>query len=105
MTILKIARPKKKWQDRVRAYKILVDGAEVGEVRQLGEFLVPVAPGRHSVQFKIDWCCSPSIEIEVAEGATEVVACEPNAHPLLAFIYISFLRRRYIRVYSQKSDA
>jgi hypothetical protein len=105
MTILKITRPKKKWQDRFRAYTILVDGAEVGDIRQLNEVLVPVAPGRHSVQFRVDWCRSPSVDIEVAEGATEVVTCEPNAHPLLAIVYISFLRSRYIRAYRPTSNA
>jgi hypothetical protein len=98
MSQIRFVRPKKAWQDKLRAYKIFVDNQEVGAIKQQGEFHFGVAPGKHTVQLKIDWCYSPTVEVEVAMGSTASLTCEPGAHPLLSLLYITLLRKRYIRL-------
>ena len=62
------------WTDRFRRYRILVDGAEVGRLRQGERLAVEVAPGPHEVEARIDWCGSRVLEFECADEApVEVV--------------------------------
>ena len=86
------------FQDKIRSYKILVDGIQVGSIGDESAITVPVAPGRHSVQLKVDWCASPVIEVNMNAGITETVTCGPNSNVLLALLYITFLRKKYIWV-------
>jgi len=102
---LRISRPKKAWQDKLRAYKVLVDDQEVGEIKQQGDLVLPVAPGRHVVQLKLDWCCSPKIDIEVSKGSTLPITCGPNSHPLLVLLYVTLLRKQYIWLRVPASNA
>jgi hypothetical protein len=92
-----IVRRRAAWyQDRMRDYIVLVDGSERGRVGNDAEVRVHVAPGRHKVQLKIDWCGSPAVDVDVAEGAAQVLDCGPNATPLTAFFYVIFRAGRYL---------
>jgi hypothetical protein len=92
-----IVRRRAAWyQDRMRDYIVLVDGSERGRVGNDAEVRVDVAPGRHRVQLKIDWCGSPAIDVDVAEGAAQVLDCGPNATPLTAFFYVIFRTGHYL---------
>jgi hypothetical protein len=84
------------WQDRMRDYIVLVDGSECGRVGNDDEVRVHVAPGRHRVQLKIDWCGSPAVDVDVAEGGAQVLDCGPNATPFTAFFYVLFRAGRYL---------
>ncbi|PQO94040.1 hypothetical protein C5614_22205 [Massilia phosphatilytica] len=84
------------WQDRMRDYIVLVDGSECGRVGNDAEVRVHVAPGRHRVQLKIDWCGSPAVDVDVPEGATQVLDCGPNAMPLTAIFYVIFRTGHYL---------
>jgi hypothetical protein len=55
-----------------------------------------VEPGRHKVQLKIDWCGSPAVDVDVAEGAAQVLDCGPRATPFTAFFYVIFRAGRYL---------
>lgn len=96
MTKLMVRREKVVWQDRGRSYRVLVDGKVVAQVANGEEVPVPVVSGKHIVQLKIDWCQSEPLEVNVEAGETQVLACGPNSTPLLALLYITFFRRRYI---------
>ncbi len=50
--------------DKLRAYKIMVDGAEVGTIKDGETKQFTVADGRHTVQLKIDWCTSQPITFD-----------------------------------------
>ena len=96
VTQIRFKRDAAVWQDKLRSYRILIDGKDVGSIGERAQVDVQVGPGKKKVQFKIDWCTSPVIEVNVQAGATETVTCGPNSHPLLALLYVTFLRKRYI---------
>jgi len=92
-----IVRRRAAWyQDRMRDYIVLVDGSERGRVGNDAEVPVHVERGRHKVQLKIDWCSSPAVEVDVADGAAQVLDCGPNATPLTALFYVIFRPGRYL---------
>jgi hypothetical protein len=66
--------------DRLRRYRIVVDGVTVGSLRQDEELEVSVAPGRHEVVARIDWSGSEPLHVVVEQGQTLRVLAEPAAH-------------------------
>src|SRR5438105_13908739 len=84
------------WLDKVRAYQIFVDGKRVGSVKDGTEVAIETTAGIHTVQLRIDWCSSPELQLEVANGKVETVACGPNSKLLLALLYVSIWRHKYI---------
>jgi hypothetical protein len=95
MSEIRVTRPRA-WADKLRAYQILVDGETVGEIREGSELTIPVPPGLHAIQLRIDWCSSPEIHVAVDNGRTESVSCGPRFNPFLALLAISVFRRRYL---------
>ncbi len=75
---LQVSRARRGSVDLFRAYRVLVDGEDMGEVKRGQSRLVHVAPGRHEVHLAIDWCRSPSIEVDVAPGENVKLACWPK---------------------------
>jgi hypothetical protein len=75
---LEVSRPKRGSMDLFRAYHVLVDGADVGEVRRGQSRLLYIAPGKHEVHLEIDWARSPSVDIDVAPGETVRLVCWPK---------------------------
>jgi hypothetical protein len=65
-------------RDRLRPYRVMVDGKRVGGVRNdmTEEFIV--TPGEHAVQLKIDFVGSPVLRITVQVG--ETVTLTASAH-------------------------
>lgn len=95
MSEIRMTQPRA-WSDKLRAYRILVDGKNVGEIREGSDFTIPVPPGLHTLQLRIDWCSSPEIKVAVEKGRTEFVSCGPRFNPVLALLAISVFRRRYL---------
>jgi hypothetical protein len=91
-----VVRRASAWGDKMRAYRIFINGENRGIVSENGETRIAVAPGRNVVRMKIDWCWSPAVDLDVEAGTVHALECGPNAHPLLALIYISFLKNRYL---------
>jgi hypothetical protein len=86
------------WVDRARAYTLLVDGREMGQVKA-GEALDAEVPaGAHEVQLKIDWARSLPQTLDLGSGETANFSCAPNANPLTALWWVSVGRKRYIRL-------
>jgi hypothetical protein len=84
------------YTDRARAYKVLVDGSEVGRIKAGESYGADVAPGHHEVQIAIDWARSPVVELDLAEGESARLFCKPNANPLTVLWYTIFARKRYV---------
>jgi len=95
---LTVEREHKAWVDRARAYRVLVDGGEVGRVRDGDTETYDVAPGQHTVQLKVDWARSRPIEVQVPDGGEARVRCRGNASPLTALWYITAKANDYIAV-------
>jgi hypothetical protein len=85
--------------DRLRAYKVVLDGNVVGEVKNGQQIEVDAPQGKHELVLKIDWCRSNSVEFE-SDGSSDVeFECGSNLRGLkifLSIVYATFLRSKYI---------
>jgi hypothetical protein len=63
--------------DMLRAYKIFVDGEEVGTIRRGKEVSLDVAPGEHSIWLRIDWAESNKLDI-LSDGSRLELECGSN---------------------------
>jgi hypothetical protein len=70
MATIKIQRTSE-YNNRMRDYKIFVDGQQVGTISngQTKEFTI--LAGRHRVAARIDWCSSPDVSITVQDNETK----------------------------------
>ena len=91
-----VVRRKSAWADKLRKYRIVVDGAVCGTVTDGAVARVAVHPGRHVVRLKIAWCWSAPVEVDVARGAERVLECAPATSSFLWLLYATFWRNRYI---------
>ena len=91
-----VHRVSNKWVDRLRAYRILVDGQERGKVSRGESVVLDVEPGAHEVQARIDWCRSPVFQLELAAGEQAHLECRPNASGPTALWYITAGFGRYM---------
>ena len=64
--------------DYTRQYKIIVDGEEKGRIKNGGTFECVIAPGRHTLELKVDWCGSNLVEFEVVCNETAYFNCGSN---------------------------
>lgn len=62
-----IKRDKKGYADKLRAYKVLLDGAEIGDIRQGESKDFSAHDGKHTLQLKIDWCSSAPVTFDLAD--------------------------------------
>ncbi|GAA1366279.1 hypothetical protein GCM10009661_18720 [Catellatospora chokoriensis] len=76
-------RPPAVWRDRLRAYRLVVDGYEVGEIRRGQVLRVQVSPGRHEVQARIDWTGSKRWVFDAVEGCEARFRVEPAGNSLM----------------------
>jgi hypothetical protein len=87
------------YADRLRAYKVKVDGKVVGLVRARESIKIPVSPGRHSLVLRIDWCGSEQIDFEIQLGEHVCFECGSSLSGwriLLVFFYAIFWTQRYL---------
>jgi hypothetical protein len=70
-------RRRSEFADWLRAYIVIIDDEEVGRVRSGREISLPVAPGRHTMHLRIDWCRSNSVEF-VLDGSALEFDCGSN---------------------------
>ena len=75
---LRVERDAAPWRDKLRAYKIVVDGVAVGSVANGEAADVAMEPGRHTLRFQIDWAASPTIEFDLDDGHIVTYRCGPN---------------------------
>ena len=87
------------YADRLRAYKVKIDGVVVGSVRAGDSATIPVSPGRHSLQLRIDWAGSEQTDFEVKPGDQVFYECGSNLagwRVLMALCYLTVLPRRWL---------
>lgn len=93
-----VERVRTRWQDRVRRYRIVVDGATMAKLGPGERETLTVEPGRHRVHAAIDWCRSPFLDIELGPGETAQLEVSHNANPLTVLYYITFGSTRYLKL-------
>ncbi len=87
------------WTDRLRAYSVVVDGTDLGNIKNGENQEFPIAPGTHEIIIKVDWCSSNTITFVVKEGETLSFSCGSSLRGIkvfLAIVYITFLRNKYL---------
>ncbi|MBO5778063.1 MAG: hypothetical protein J6R82_00700 [Clostridia bacterium] len=96
--MLVLKRESAKWADVARGYKVIIDGVQVGEIRDGETKEYPLTDGYHTLKLKIDWCSSQEEAFAVKNGEEVFATCAPAKKPFLfgELIYITFLYNRYI---------
>jgi len=87
------------YADRLRAYKVLVDGALAGTVRADQSVSIPITPGRHTLVLRIDWCGSQEIPFEARAGEHVTFECGSSfagRRVFLAAFYVFFRTQDYL---------
>lgn len=67
---------------RMRPFKVLVDGQLAGSIEEHQTKELPVSPGPHTVQIRLDWIGSRELLIEVGAGASCDLTCRANGSPV-----------------------
>jgi len=75
--ILKIMRSSGR-ADRFRAYKIILDGKEVGEIGEEETKEFPTTSGQHEISLKIDWCGSNVVRFTASDGQVSMFDAKNN---------------------------
>jgi hypothetical protein len=85
--------------DRIRAYIIVLDGVEVGQITAGESFDMAISPGEHRILLKIDWCRSNKLDFTAQAGTEVTLNCGSSLtgwRIFMVFLYVSFLRDRYL---------
>lgn len=91
------------WTDRIRKYRILIDGQQAAEIANGQTIRLNVPPGPHTLQARIDWARTGVVSFN-GEASDNVFQIRSNLRGwkvLLAGIY-AFIPSRWIRL--EKAD-
>ncbi|HEY3772591.1 MAG TPA: hypothetical protein VGL69_06345 [Solirubrobacteraceae bacterium] len=91
-----IYREPRGFTDRLRSYKILIDGDQVGSIKRGGTVAIEVEAGRHTVQLAIDWARSQTLVVDTVPREEVNVRCWSNANPFLILYWATLGSQRYI---------
>jgi hypothetical protein len=100
LALLKIVRDSG-YADRLRAYKVVVDGKTVGEIRDGETKEFPISDGQHELSLKIDWCGSQTIHFTTAHGDALTFNAKSNLRGpkvMAALWYALFARNSYLHL-------
>ena len=56
--------------DYVRRYKVIIDGEVKGQIKNGGTFECEIPCGHHSLQLRVDWCSSNTVEFDAEDNKT-----------------------------------
>lgn len=93
---LELTRESGHWVDSARAYRLFVDEMQVGTIKRGETHSYDVEPGRRQVQLRVDWCRSPTLEVEVDFDQPARLICRPNAKFYNLIFMIIFRHDQYI---------
>jgi hypothetical protein len=85
--------------DRLRAYKVVLNGESIGEIRNGETKEFPIGPGKHALSLKIDWCGSETVEFVVDQAekpAFQVKSSLRGTPVFLSLWYVLFSRNSYL---------
>jgi hypothetical protein len=88
MASVHLRRSDERWRDSWRAYKVFVDGEEVGRLRRGEDARFDLSPNEHVVQLGVDWKRSASFPVSGDGDAVFRFRCGPKRRPALALIDI-----------------
>lgn len=85
------------WEQKTTRYTILIDGADAGTVMQGEQVVIPVKPGRRTLQFRMGKCSSRPLELSMVEGKDELIEGSHPSRALSAFLGRTFAPATFIR--------
>jgi len=87
------------YADRLRAYKVVLDEKEIGEIRDGENKTFSIAPGQHELRCTIDWAGSNTIRFALAENEVAVFSVTSSLRGLRIFLslwYALIARNSYL---------
>jgi hypothetical protein len=93
---VEVERDANLWRDRIRAYRVFIDGTEAGSVRHGSTWKLAISPGPHRMRMSIGWCHSQQVDFDVQLGETTWFRCGPSAGSWRIFYDMTIGWRRYI---------
>lgn len=54
---------------------MIIDGDEMGNIKDGGRLRIELQPGEHVIQVKVDWCTSQTLRFTLAEGEVLKFRC------------------------------
>jgi hypothetical protein len=92
-----VTRDKRAWRDRLRKYRIVVDGRMSGKIARAETVVIDVPPGEHQVELRLDvFAGSRPLTVSVPSDGVHLV-CGPNyeTFPLLATVFALFRPKQW----------
>ena len=89
------------WQDKVRKYKIVLDGNTLGKISEGETLAFPISNGKHELTLKIDWCRSQKLIFEKNDSDVEF-ECGSNLRGWKIFLGILYVTLKYNEYISLK---
>ena len=87
------------YADRIRAYRVVIDGSEVGTINNGETKTFSVEPGPHELDLRIDWCSSNTVKFDLPVDVSVRFQCGSNLRGISLFLgiyYILFARDQYL---------
>jgi hypothetical protein len=63
------------YADRLRRYRVVCDGAEIGQIVNGTSAEFTVSPGAHRLILRVDWCSSNEVQFTIAPDQALQFAC------------------------------
>lgn len=86
MGTIRISRVAGQYADKLRAYRVVIDGTAVGKVKAGEKQSFAVEAGRHVVQLRLDWGRSRKLEVDVVDAGEVELQCQAR-HALDATLH------------------
>ena len=93
---VEVKRDANLWRDRIRDYRIFIDGTEAGRVGRGSTWKLAVPPGPHRMRLAIAWCRSRDADFDVQPGETARFRCGVSAGSWRVLYDITIGWSRYI---------
>ena len=84
--IVRLTRISAPVRDRLRSYRVELDGEVIGKIRSGDRTDFDVEPGHHRLRIRASWTGSQALSFEIKKGAVAHFECQPNGHSLTALI-------------------
>ncbi len=94
------------WVDKLRAYRIPLDGAEVGRISEGGELRREIGEGHHVIEARIDWCGNQPLGFEAQPGEQVVLVRSGlrSWRSMLGLFYVIFNPRGYLTLELEREE-
>jgi hypothetical protein len=83
-------------RDRMRPYRVMIDGRLVARLSEGGATTINLPPGVHDAWIKLDWTRSRKLQVNLGPGDRFYMTCQAGGGVIRAPLDFIFRSRRYI---------